>query len=41
MNRNADSAKYKSVQKWVLRLAAPGTVFVAVVLIITIGIPTA
>jgi hypothetical protein len=42
MNRDANSAKYwSSFQKWVLRLAAPSTVFMAVVLIITIGIPTA
>jgi len=42
MNQNADSAKYwSSLQKWVLRLAGPSVVFMAVVLIITIGIPTA
>lgn len=42
MNRNADSAKYwSSLQRWVLRLASPSAVFMAVILIITIGIPTA
>ncbi|MBD1916573.1 MULTISPECIES: pentapeptide repeat-containing protein [Cyanophyceae] len=42
MDRNVDSAKYRSgFQKWVLRLVAPSTVFMAVILIMTIGIPTA
>jgi hypothetical protein len=42
MNRNTDSEKYwSSFRKWVLRLAAPSSVFMAVILIITIGIPTA
>lgn len=42
MNQNIDSEKHwSSFQKWVLKLASPSSVFMALLLIITIGIPTA